>query len=577
VDGATVRTLVVNNGLLSASAGRIEGARSRPYFLLILLCLVTVVALTAASSPAPTAAPQKLHSGTEGAKAALVRIELRAATEIAHIDHSTGEVRIKRGRSTVPLGTATGVLISADGVVATTWESLDIGAKEEDELAVYAANELFAEEIGVPVVGNGGDPSERGHTTDSYWAPHLHHCYDKVEHCVLFHVPQYHVRTYTSEPAGVMATRLNSPTARSDVALLQISGGGGAPTATVAARDTPPGGDTLLFGFTKRPGPELGPVEVPVKFDAAAGQINSPELAQQLVDGVSGGPVVDQSTGQVLGLAGPRRLDGAATLVSADAIRAAMDEAGVEASPSKFDVVFRRGVDHLAAGNPGGSAESTLEEALTYYDSALAMSHLGRARDIGNEQPSDEPATASGQEEAGEFNWAAFFLIIIGALLLAGIIAAVVVRRRGTSAAAGVGARPPDAGLRRAAPAAASTLSAKRSFDERTGPASLARGDRKQGDHGGSGTSADSDQTKPNEHQRPVSREPGAPVGLAPAVSEANSQVNAGLGSKVEETHTAGPPTHPANDGQGRGFCSQCGRAVAQGARFCTGCGHPVG
>ncbi len=464
-----------------------------------------------------------------------MRIELSAVAEIVHIDHSSGEVEVARGRSTVPLGAATGVLVSADGIVATTWENLVV---DQDEVAVYAANELFADVIGVPIVGNGGDPATRGSTPHPHWAPHLQHCYDQVTHCVHFRVPQYHVRTYTTEPGGVMAELLNSPSKPDDVALLRISGGGGAPTATIAAPEATHGADTLLLGFVKRPEPERGPAALPVTLDASTGVISSSEdLAEPFDAGVSGGPVVDPLTGQVIGLSGPRRDDGSATLVPAAAIRATLDQAGVEPSSSKFDVVFRRGIDHLSSENPGRSAQSALEESLTYYDSALATSHLQQAQATAEPTDSADAATAAGSdEEAQGLRWGAVLPILIAVLLVAGIIAALVLGRRRTPATAGAGSRPPEAGRWRSVPAAvASAL-----------PATW-RGDKHQG-------------TAPR-HSRPTD-------GLAPP----DPRPPGGEPGPV----TA--PTGSAVAGHGpRGFCSQCGRAVEPGARFCTGCGHSVG
>ena len=409
---------------MPARNGRSAGGRTRTACLPVLCGMAVLASVTAAGSPRPDAGTT-LSSGMEGTKAALVRIELSAVAEIAHIDHSTGEVDIKRGRTTVPLGSGTGVLVSADGIVATTWENLDV---DPDDVAVYAANELFTEVIGVPIVDNDGDPARRGRTPDPYWAPHLQHCYDQVTHCVHFRVPQYHVRTYTAEPGGVMAELLNTPSAADDVALLRISGGGGAPTATVAGEGTEPPADAVWFGFTRRPDPTAGPAEVPVTVDGATGRMGPvDDLASRAEAGLSGGPVVDQATGEVLGLAGTTRDDGSATFVGAQDLTAALQEAGVETTPSKFDVVFRRGIDHLSAGQPGGAAQSSLEEALTYYDSALATSHLRQARDLASQDPgaSAEQATAAGpQDGTGGIRSGVWVAIILALVLVAGLVIA---------------------------------------------------------------------------------------------------------------------------------------------------------
>jgi hypothetical protein len=400
-----------------------------PIPMAIFAAMTLTMTLTGAIAPVPSPS-DTLNSGTEGTKAALVRIELRAVAEIAHVDHTTGEVEIKSGQSTVPLGSATGVLTSADGIVATTWENLDV---DEDAVAVYAGNELFAQEMGVSILGNDGDPARRGYTPDPYWAPHLQHCYDQVTHCILFHVPEYHVRTYTAESGGVNAELLNAPSDPRDVALLRISGGGGAPTAQLAAPDAASGADTAILGFTGRPTTEAGPVEIPSSVDTAADRIESTdELTPPLDAGVSGGPVVDRTTGQVLGLAGPLEEDGSATFVPASEIQTAMEKEKVDASSSKFDAVFRRGIDHLSAGNPSGS-ESALEEALTYYDSALAIRHRDEARALAGEQANSAPAGGTADTGPQGSLPVAFLPILTGILLLAGIIVAIVMRRRGRS------------------------------------------------------------------------------------------------------------------------------------------------
>lgn len=558
-------------GVHAAACRVMEERRPAPKRLSRLLTLLGVVAamiLMLGNSPSPSPA-DTLHSGTEGTKAALVRIELRAVAEIAHIDHGTGEVEIDRGRSTVPLDSATGVLISADGIVATTWENLSV---DEHTVAVYAANELFADVIGVPVVGNDGDPARHGTTPDQHWNPHLQHCYHQVTHCVLFHVPQYHVRTYTSEPGGVMAELLNRPSEPHDVALLRISGGGGAPTATLAPPDAEPVADTVLLGLTERPAPESGPVEIPTTVDAAAGRISSTtDLAAALDAGASGGPVLDPGTGEVLGLAGPRQSDGSATLVPAGDIQAAMTDTGLEATPSKFDAVFRRGIDHLSSGNPGGSAESALEESLTYYDSALATSHLDRARTLSAEEAADDPAAAASDTSTDEGPLPAALLpVLTGALLLAGVVGAIILRRRGAFAAVPVVGRSASRGARRPVASSATAAPMSRTGAGR-GRTTAAPGGPKDATH---------DRRVP-ERAADLGHRPSGPrqsrASAAPARSAPDVRPGATATPEGDETRAAGALAPRAVDGTAPAFCSQCGRSLPSGARFCAGCGRPVG
>ncbi|WP_255771731.1 zinc ribbon domain-containing protein [Pseudarthrobacter sulfonivorans] len=480
--------------------------------------ILAVSVLTGGASPTPTPSPSPtvaLNSGTEGAKAALVRIELFALSEIAHVDASSGVADIRRGTSEVPLGSGTGVLVSADGIVATTWANL---AVDEGTVAVNSANDLFNNVIRVPIVGNDGNPQRRGTTPDEYWAPHLQHCYNLVAHCVLFKVPQYRIRTYTAEPTSVVAELLNKPSNPQDVALLQITGGGGAPTASLAPPDAVPGPKSFLLGFVGQPTTAAGPAQIPVTVDAAAGRIASQQdLGALLGSGISGGPVIDGATGQVLGLAGPPQADGRAILQPAAAIQAAMAAAKVEATRSKFDVVFRSGVDHLAAGNQGGSAVSAFEEALTYYDSALATSHLAEAKAMGSQQPAGQPtADASGADTSAPIP-TVLLASLAGVLLLGGIVLALTMRRRRPATVPGT-------------PRAERTGGRHGSLTSMTAPAGHVSGP------------VDADETRA-----------AGPFGA----------------------RAAQPPTDAG--GQSRASCPHCGEPVQPGARFCPGCGQPVG
>ncbi|WP_152199568.1 zinc-ribbon domain-containing protein [Georgenia thermotolerans] len=466
-----------------------------------------------------------------------MRIELSAVAEIAHIDHSTGEVQIARGRSTVPLGAGTGVLTSADGVVATTWENLDV---DEDAVAVYAANELFTKVIGVPVVGNDGDPARKGTTPDLHWGPHLQHCYQQVTHCILFVAPQYRVLTYTTEPGGSRAELLNAPSAPTDVALLRITGGGGAPTARLAATDADPASETDLVGFAGPPGKDQPPQVLPVTADGATKQITAKDdLAGPLRSGLSGGPVLDRASGDVVGLAAAGPSGAPATLVPAAAVAAAMEQAGVDASPSPFDGVFRRGVDHLAQGNADGAA-SELQESLTYYDSALAAGHLDAARAQGG-TPAAPAAASTGSDDGPSVP---LLVGIAGAALAVALTVVVLMRRRGSPAPPPVMAAPPPVGSPPSAPAA---------------PPPPPRG--------ATVTAA----------APPAARRDERPAAPEAAAEEPGPAPPAGTPPAAEPTRTAGTQAPRAAAGATPSFCPECGTAVTPRARFCTGCGTRLG
>lgn len=555
------------------TADSVRLARPLVSVLKVLLAFVVAAGLTGATSPVPSPTPT-MQSGMEGSKAALVRIELVAVAEIAHIDHSSGEVEIARGRSIVPLRSATGILLSADGIVATTWESLTL---DKDTVAAYAANELFASQMHVPIVGNNGDRARRGSTPDPHWGPHLQHCYKQVTHCVLFSVAQYHVRTYTSKPGDVVAELLNTPSKPNDVALLRISGGGAAPTAILAPTAVASKVDGILLGFTQRPTPKVAPVELPTKVDATAARIRSAtNLAAPLLAGVASGPVVDRATGQVLGLAGSRQPDGGATLVPAAAIRAALVKTGLQASPSRFDAVFRRGIDHLVAGNQGGSAESALAESLTYFDSALATNRLAEARALGAKQASTGQAQAAGDKNTATSSPGPLVPVLLGALLLAVVWGAMVlVRRRAALATAS-----PDSSSRPAAshpPAPGAFRAASQASDHSRASVERTELTKDAGDNdrrAGRGRSH-SVRTDAGEHHSPA--QPQALMYFAtPPAPESNPNAHASAQPEAGETRFAGPLA-PRAVGEVPAFCFRCGRQVQAEWRFCVGCGQRIG
>jgi hypothetical protein len=517
----------------------------------ILAAIISASALTASSSatppPSPTPPPVS-RSAVEGAKAALVRIELFARSEIAHVDASSGVAEIRRGTSTVPLGSATGVLISADGIVATTWENL---AVDDNVVAVQSANDLFLNVIRVPIVGNDNNPQRRGTTPDQYWARHLVHCYDLVEHCVLFKVPQYRIKTYTSKAGSVVAELLNTPSGPEGVALLRITGGGGAPTATLAPAGAPVGAENRMLGFAGEPTIQQGPAVLPVSVDAPASRIvpgqdqNIPTL---LDAGISGGPVIDAVTGQIVGLTGPRQPDGTLTLTPAASIQAALAAASLEASPSKFDVVFRSGVDHLDSGNQGGSAVSAFEESLTYYDSALAASLLKEARELGNQTAATQPAADDAAATGNGLPAWVLLAALAGIFVLVVILTAIASRRRQRAFAfhshnSGQHSKPRQAS---GTGITSSSTPFKRPVESHGGSREET-GERREGPSG-----------PPADHGGP----PGA---------------------DADETRAAGPLALRAaerpgkNSGQSKEFCSRCGEAVRPDARFCIFCGQPVG
>lgn len=497
--------------------------------------LLLVVPIAVAAFAAPGAAdelpapgdlssvpnPGALHGGVEGSKSALVRIEVSAITEIVHVDHTTGDVDLGRRRYEVPVSVGTGVVTSADGIIATANANLRV---DENRVGVHAANLLFTEQFGVNVTRNGGDPARRGRTTDAYWRDHLQHCYEREEHCILFVVPQYTVFTHTNPAASASAELVNTPTGPGDVALLRVGGGGGMPTARLAPDGDAADGDATLVGFTGRPDPRATPEGLEVRLDPAAAHVGGEDrpLAAALDAGLSGAPVIDRRTGDVLGLVYPHARgdhhdagDPGAQLIAGRAVRRALQEADIPPTPSRFDAVFRRGVDQLASGGTL-AATGSLREARSYYPSTSAMQLLtaARATDGAGSPPerADGGTDPGAEDNEGAGPLGVWWLIALGVLAVA-VLAAVWFRRR-------LGNRDRPAAT---APA-----------QEAAGPVPSA---------------TESARTTPR-----------------PPASEQAPQQRSGNTATVARAQ-----------GRSTAYCTACGTRAGQGARFCGACGEPIG
>ncbi|MGY1732045.1 zinc ribbon domain-containing protein [Geodermatophilus sp. SYSU D01045] len=510
----------------------------------LLLALVP----SAAGGPAGAAedpvhsADGDLVSGVEGSKAALVRIEVSALAEIAHVDHTTGEVAVARGRYTVPIRTATGVLVSSEGVIATAAPVLTV---TDDQVVVHAANTLFQEQIGTALVGNDGDPSRPAQAVDPYWAPHLQHCYEQQEHCILFFEPHFQVVPYTQDGVGTPANPVSTSGGPADVGLLRISGGGGTPTAEVADPGQEVAEHGLLLGFTEPPAPGVPAAEVGVHTDAATGALSVEGDLSTTEAALTGGPVVDPATGAVVGLA--TTVDGTATLVPAQALHDAFAAAGVEPSGSEFDAVFRRGVDHLVSGHGQGPAASAFQEALSYYDSALAARYLEEARAAGGTGAD----TASAADDDGSPFGSAVTWVALGVLVLLALLAAALFlrrrRARGDRPGAAVPPSPPPPSPRAPSPPPPAPTTAA-----------------------------------PRPEQVPVPASTGRPAAWGQLPATAPAEAPAGDdepaerdGVRVREAPAGvGDPQPPSR--RSVAFCSDCGGTVRENARFCAWCGSPV-
>ncbi|GAB3300479.1 hypothetical protein GCM10027451_02790 [Geodermatophilus aquaeductus] len=507
------------------------------------LTAVLAVVLAAAGPPASAAPapdePAAVAVGREGSRAALVRIEVTAITTIVHLDHSTGALHVIDGRYQIRQGQATGVVTAGDGVVATLHREL---AVDVDRVVVPAANRLFVERFGATLEA-GQDARGRTRALEPHLDVHLQDCYvQRVDHCFTVPQMQYDVVLLTDPPRRVRALLVNDPQAPTDVALLRI-GGASMPTAALSADGAVPA-DAELLGFDADvpddPAQQSGwrPVSVPVGVDGTAlSAAPEADLAGALDRGLTGGPVVDPSTGAVLGLADLDRAGGGTGVVGADAVRSALDDAGVEVGSSPFDVAFRGGLTLLGDGD-AAAATRQLELAGDYFDSALAAEHARAAAAAADAAPGG-PAVAAEDGVAALWPW----LAAGGVLLLALALLWASLRRSRR--------RRPEPGGSWSPPAV---------------PAPLGAG--------------------PPDGPAPPARTTAVPPVPVPSARHAAAPVPVGAGAAETEIRPpqrppgrpSVPPGRPSlAPGAPDAYCVQCGHPRARSGHYCGRCGSPVG
>ncbi|MGY1715996.1 zinc ribbon domain-containing protein [Geodermatophilus sp. SYSU D01106] len=501
----------------------------RPGLALAVLTVALALVLTSPTIPAGAApAPQDaagVAAGPEGSRAALVRIQVTAITTIVHLDHSTGDLHVIDGRYEIRQGQATGVVVSGDGVVATLYREL---AVDVDRVVVPAANRLFVDRFGATLEA-GQQATGRTRATEPHLDTHLQDCYvQRTDHCFTVPQMQYDVVLLTDPPRRVRALLVNDPQAPTDVALLRI-GGASMPTAPLAAAgDVPAGGELVGYDADVPSDPaEQGgwrPVSLPVTVDGAA--LSGEGLPEALDRGLTGGPVIDPSTGEVLALADLDRAGAQAGVVGADAVRAAVDAAGIEGGSSPFDVAFRSGLTLLEDGD-AAAAVRQLELAGRYFDSALVAEHTRAAVAAADAAP--EQPVAPGDGGVGVWPWlvggAALLLAAAAWLFRAG-------RRRRRDQAPPPGSPPV--------------------LPDRTGPPTSP-----PSVPGPPGPAA------PAGHS---ARHAAGVVPAAPAATDTRVRASALLQR---------PPERPSVSPDA--YCVHCGHARVPDGRFCGRCGSPVG
>jgi hypothetical protein len=511
----------------------------------VAFSVLALLAPSVAASPAPSDPGADIATGREGTRAALVRVEVSAFTTIVHLDHSTGDLHVVEGRYLVRQSQATGVLVSADGVVATLWREL---AVDPNRVVVPAANRLFVDKLGAQLE-DGNDATGRTHATDPEIDEHLQDCYEqRIDHCIAIPELHYDVVPLTTEPRRVRALLINEPSTMTDVALLRI-GAAAMPTATLAEGQTvPPTGEVLGFEADAPKDDaeqaEWRPVAVPVDVDGTTVTAPPDEgLDGRLDRGLTGGPIIDPDTGAVTALVDRDRATGRITAVSGPAVRSALDQAGITPERSPFDVAFDGGLRLLNDGE-FAAAGRQLDQARQYFDSALAAEYAETAEE---QATGVGPATGdAAEEDAGRAPAWLWWALALVALMLAALLWWLWSRRRGRA--------PADPRADRAAEPVVREVASH--------PTPTPNGAHAVGYPVGVGLRAG-----PETQVRPTIPPAGPPTG---ARSSQHATQQPSLGAPLDRPGADRPGAeHDA-------FCVHCGQPLPLRGRFCGQCGEAV-
>ncbi|MFC4014886.1 zinc ribbon domain-containing protein [Nonomuraea purpurea] len=248
---------------------------------------------------------------------AVVRLEAVSHVEITLLDH-VGELKHVERSYDIPFGAGTGTVVSPDGTIV----SLRRLAVNPDDVAVYAANKIFAEhhKVKIPV------DYKKHKLPDDLLNRHLQECYPpktSTATCIIDVTTEITAFPNVS-PASAEGFKVKCVKAGPDpdspavlVPVTPMTGSVGMPTAPLA--DKVPentGAPTNVAGFLGRPGPNVHhTVEIAHlgKGGAAGGagrpfsdpenKVDEPVKLGGLADkGLIGAPIIGDKDGHVIGL-----------------------------------------------------------------------------------------------------------------------------------------------------------------------------------------------------------------------------------------------------------------------------------
>ncbi|MEV0592507.1 hypothetical protein [Nonomuraea cavernae] len=284
---------------------------------------------------------------------AVVRVEATAHVEITLLDHIGDLVHVERSYD-VPIGVGTGTVVNPEGAIVT----LTRVVKNEQDVAVYAANRIFAEHHDVKIPAD----FERHKLKDDLLDKHLRQCYPpkSAKATCIFEVTTditVFPNVSPADPKGIKAELVKAGSRPDSPAVLttsgRIIGSVGLPTAPLADKvPDQQGSPTNIAGFLGRPGPNVketveiahlgkggGTGEKGRQFADPDKKVDEPVKMGGLADrGLRGAPVIGDKDGHIIGMLIGGGKD--ARMIGVREINAALTKAGVAPRRGPIDTAF---------------------------------------------------------------------------------------------------------------------------------------------------------------------------------------------------------------------------------------------
>ncbi|MDF5755707.1 hypothetical protein [Spongiactinospora sp. TRM90649] len=534
---------------------------------------------------------------------ALVRVEAVSHVKVTLLDHIGKLQHVERSYD-VPIGTGTGFVVNPEGAVVT----LTNVVKTDDDVAVYAANKIFAEHHKVDI----DDDFDRHTLKDELLNRHLQECYPpKTSTTSCLTEVSTRIKIFPNilptEKEGISAEIAHTGDQPEAPAVLlptgRAEGGTGMPTAPLAVQVPDKAGSPVsVAGFTGRPAADRPHTIDIAHLDAGGsgssgrpfknpeGKVDEPAKMGALIDkGLSGAPVIGDKDGAVVGVLAGGGSEG--RMIGVREVTKALAEAKVKPRRGPIDAAFEVALTRFHTKYYGDAVPALGRVLELYPGHVIATRYLKTAQE---KRDGKEDAGAKAAVPPSTGGGIPLWPFIAGAGLLVLIVlgvALLLLRRR---------AKDEDTGVPTSAPASAArapmvpepVASAAPPTGPSTGPSTSPSTGPSTGPPTGPrmpvpspGEDPSRGEPSPTDVTRIVSRA-SFPAPSAPQTGPIPAEQG---GAQSQPLLTARPPVQPAQPskapvsttqqgatGKTQRFCTACGMGMGPAHRFCGYCGHPA-